>query len=132
MCVIDFSCNWRQKELIPANESTISIELLNVNKKLFLRAKIWGVAGNHEQIVLSHSDSSLPNKKTDYLFYTSKIFYKVVNEKNISIYAPGSSISEPANKLPYVTLKVLKTADEVRDYNTNYEKYGLKRFSIYD
>jgi hypothetical protein len=127
-----FYRNWRKEEFMPAKENTISINLGNESRPLFLRAKIWGVAGNHEQIILSQSNNNVPNKTDDYIFYTTEIFYKVGNDNTVIIYAIESSISEPVNKIPNVTVKGLKTADEIRNYNTNYQKYGLKRISVYE
>lgn len=110
-----------------------TIKLVNIdNRSLFLRARMWGVSGNHEEIVLSKSESSLSNKADDYIFYTSEVFYKIENDKNVILYAPESSIIEPLNRIPNVTIRVLKTADEIIDYHNNYQKYGLKRISIYD
>lgn len=127
-----FYRNWRKEEFMPAKENTISINLGNESRPLFLRAKVWGVAGNHEQIVLSQSNNNVPNKTDDYIFYTSEVFYKVGNDNTVIVYATESSISEPVNKIPNVTVKGLKTADEIRDYNTNYQKYGLERISVYE
>jgi len=127
-----FYRNWRQEEFIPAKENMTSIKLGNTNQPLYLKAKVWGVAGNHEEIVLSQSDSNLPNKTNDYIFYTSEVFYKVESDINVIVYAPESLISEPVNKIPNVTIKGLKTADEIKDYNNNYQKYGLQRISIYE
>lgn len=127
-----FYRNWRKEEFMPAKENTISINLGNESRPLFLRAKVWGVAGNHEQIVLSQSNNNVANKTDDYIFYTSEVFYKVGNDNTVIVYATESSISEPVNKIPNVTVKGLKTADEIRDYNINYQKYGLERISIYE
>jgi hypothetical protein len=124
-----FYRHWRQEELIPSKEDKTSIKLGNTNQLLYLKARIWGVAGNHEEIVLSLSGSNLPNKTNDYIFYTSEVFYKVEGDSSIIVYAPESSISEPVKKLPNVKTKGLKTADEIMDYHNNYQKYGLRRMS---
>lgn len=129
--VIWFYQNWRQEEFMPAKENMTSIKLDNINKPLYLKARIWGVAGNHEEIVLSESDSSFSNKTNDYIFYTSEIFYEVGNDGKVIVYAPESLVSEPINKMPNVIIKGLKTADEIRDYSVNYKKYGLQRVSVY-
>lgn len=131
VAAIWFYQNWRQEEFMPAKENMISIELGDTNKPLYLKARIWGVAGNHEEIVLSVSDSSFSNKANDYIFYTSEIFYKIGNDGNVIVYAPESLVSEPVNKMPNVIIKGLKTADEIRDYSVNYKKYGLQRVSVY-
>lgn len=126
-----FYCNWRKEEFTSTKENTIAINLENDSNPLFLRAKVWGVAGSHEQIVLSQSNNKVPNKTDDYIFYTSEVFYKVENNNTVIVYANESSISEPVNKIPNVKVKGIKTADEILDYETNYKKYGLKRISIY-
>lgn len=123
--------NWRKEEFISTKEKTILINLGNDSNPLFLRASAWGIAGNHEQIVLSQSNNNLPNKAYDYIFYTSEIFYKVENDNTVIVYAVESSISEPVNKIPNITIKGLKTANEIQDYSNNYQKYGLERISIY-
>lgn len=130
--VIWFYRDWRQEEFMPAKENMTSIKLGNANRPLYLKAKVWGVAGNHEEIVLSQSNSNLPNKANDYIFYTPEVFYKVESNSNVIVYAPESLISEPEKKIPNVTIRGLKTADEIKDYNNNYQKYGLERISVYE
>jgi hypothetical protein len=127
-----FYFNCGKDQVIPEKEKTRSILLKNEGKPLFIRAKVWGIAGNHEQIVVSQSNNKLPDKTKDYIFYTSEIFYKVGKDNNVIVYAAESSISEPVNPIPNVTIKGLKTYDEINEYTTNYRKYGLKRMSVYD
>lgn len=117
--------------VLETREKTEILTFAN-GKKIYVRAKVWGVAGTHEQIVLSQSNNNVPNKTDDYIFYTSEVFYKVGNDNAVTVYAIESSISEPANKIPNVTVKGLKIADEARDYNINYKKYGLERISVYE
>lgn len=80
---------------------------------------------------MSLSDSNLPNKTDDYIFYTSEVFYKVGNDNTVTVYASDGSIREPVNKIEKVVIKGLKTVDEIRDYNKNYKKYGLEIVSVY-
>jgi hypothetical protein len=124
--------NWGKDEVIPEKEKTRCIRLGNEGAPLFIRAKVWGIAGNHEQIVVSQSNNKLPDKTNDYIFYTSEIFYKVGKDNNVIVYATESSISEPVNTIPNVIIKGLKTYDEINEYKTNYQKYGLERMSVYD
>ena len=56
---------------------TISVRIGSDSNVLYLTAKIWGIAGDHEQIVLSKSKDSSPNHIVDYIFYAPEIFYKV-------------------------------------------------------
>jgi len=109
---------------------TISVRIGSDSNALYLRAKTYGIAGNHEQIVLSKSKDNIPNHKVDYIFYYPEIFYKVV-DTIIYIYAPSSGISEPIEKIPNVVIKGLKSYDEIKDYNNHYSSYGLERISVY-
>ena len=109
---------------------TISVRIGSDSNELFLKAKIYGIAGDHEQIVLSKSKDCIPNHKVDDVFYAPEIFYKVV-DTIIYIYAPYSSISEPIEKIPNVVIKELKSYDEIKDYNNHYSSYGLERISVY-
>jgi len=113
-----------------SQEETFYIRVGGDSNSFYLKTKAYGIAGDHEQIVLSKSRNSVPTHKDDYFFYTTQIFYKV--EKNILyIYAPKSSISEPIMKAPNVIIKELETYDEIRDYSNHYSSYGLERISIY-
>ncbi len=118
-------------EGLNGTEKTITINLRDEGSPLFLRAKVWGIAGNHEQIVLSQFNNDVPNKTDDYIFYTDEIFYKVENNTLI-VYAAYSSISEPVSKIPNVIVKALKTGEDILDYSANYQKYGLERIRTYD
>lgn len=127
-----FYQKWSNEEFISTKETMKLIKLGNTNTPLFLKAKIWGVSGNHEEIILSQSDSNLSNKNKDYIFFVSEVFYKVEKDNNVILYAPESAISEPIIKMSNVTIKGMKKADEIRDFSLNYKKYGLKRISVYE
>lgn len=129
--IVWYYYHWRQEDFIPSTENVITINLSNRSKPLFLRAKIWGVSGNHEEIVLSESNKPVADKIRDYIFYTSDVYYKTEDNGTLTLYAPGSSISEPANRFSNVIVKSLKSTDEMKDYEVNYQKYGLKKISVY-
>ena len=126
--------HWRQEDLMPSKENVVTINFGNVNKPVFLRAKIWGVSGNHEEIVLSELNKPVADKTIDYIFYTSDVYYKTEDNGTITLYAPESSISEPVNKFSNVIVKVkgLKSTDEMKEYEANYQKYGLNKISVYE
>lgn len=128
--ICQISRDLERLDTIPKTE-TVSVRIGNDSNAFYLMAKVWGIAGNHERIVLSKLKDSIPDHKVDYLFYTSEVFYKVENNI-ICIYAPESSISEPIEKSPNVKIKGLKTSDEIMDYNTHYSSYGLERISVYE
>lgn len=118
---------------MPAKENAVIINLESTDNTVYLRTKVWGISGNHEEIVLSESNNPISNKTVDYIFYTSDVYYKAEGN-TITIYAPESSISEPIKKFSSVTVKVkgLKSIEEMKDYETNFKKYGLVKISIYD
>lgn len=120
---------WRQEDFIPSTENVIAINLKGTSNPVFFRAKIWGVSGNHEEIVLSESNKPITDKERDYVFYTSDVYYKTEEIGTITLYAPESSISEPVNKFSNIIVKIkeLKSTDEMNDYEMNYRKYGLKK-----
>lgn len=117
---------------MPTRENIITIKLEQVEKPIYIKAKNWGIAGNHEEIVLSASDTNITNKENDYVFYTNEVYYKTDKKQSITLYAPESLISEPKNKLPNVTVSLvgLKNADEIKDYSLNYKKYGLEKITF--
>jgi hypothetical protein len=132
ICGIICSCGDRKDEkTILSTEKNIAISLKNKSDTIFLKAKIGGVAGNHEEISLSRTNGNRSDKNVDYIFYTSEVFYKIENDSAITLFAPESSINEPEVTMPGIIIKGLKNADEIDDYRLNYRKYNLNRISIY-
>lgn len=117
------------------NEAVVSFDELN--EKVYFRAKAWGLAGNHEEIIISTSPIEKTRgalKGVDFIFYTTEVYYKKQGD-TLLVYAAASSIVQPTAKL-YTQISIvpmgLKTNDEVQDYEMNYKKYGLTRLSVYN
>lgn len=114
------------------------ISFADSEDKLYLSARAWGLAGNHEEIVLSNvklsDDHKSYSKQNCYIFYTSSIYYKIEDGKNLVVYVNQNSVSEPTNFISDIKIKFkdLKTAKELQDYAENYDKYGLVKVSIFD
>lgn len=123
---------WGKEDLMPAREKIITITLDRVEIPIYIKAKNWGIAGNHEEIVLSMSNANISNIESDYIFYSNEVYYKTDNVQVITIFAPESSISEPLNRFtnPEVKIIGLKNYDEIKDYALNYQKYGLKKIAF--
>lgn len=118
-----------EEENIWLLKKTEIINLPNGNKTVYIEARIWGLAGNHEEIRLSLCKDVHPaDKLNDYIFYTREVYYKVENDSILTVYA-SRHLNEPINKIPNVLVKTFKNSDEIIDYEKNYEKYGLKRVS---
>ncbi len=125
---------WRKEEIIPRREKIITLNLEKVERPIYIKAKNWGLLGQHEEVVLSMSNTNVSNKENDYIFYSNEVYYKTDGIKTITIFAPESSISEPLNKFttPVVKIKGLKNSSEMRDYAINFQEYGLKKIAFDD
>lgn len=70
----------KEKDLMVSskiNQNIVDFEELN--EKAYFTAKAWGIAGNHEEIILSTSPLIGDRKylkDRDYIFYTSEVYYK--------------------------------------------------------
>lgn len=115
------------------NKNIERILIFNTVDSIYISARTWGLAGNHEEIVFSETSISPNEKEKQYIFYTDEVFYKSDNS-SLVIYAPKSGIKESIIPFKNIEVKIkgLKTADEIRDYSINYEKYGLSKISIFE
>ena len=88
----------------------------DMDKKIFVNAKSWGISGNHDEITLSEREKTVPDKNMDYIFYTSEIFYKIESGGRLIIYAPKDAVSEPLKKFKDVVVVInrLTTAEEIK------------------
>lgn len=117
------------------NEYVINYDELN--QKINIRAKAWGLAGNHEEITLclSPRDEQTSSSSDDCIrFYASEIYYKKAGSDSLLVYVDASAVpKDHKNFLGPIKIVVteLKNGDEVLDYATNYEKYELSKATIY-
>lgn len=129
----------QKKDINNMIASTQEIILPEIQKKLYWNVRIWGISGNHSEIVLSSGLIDAKNweydKSRHYVFYTSEIYYKVVNSNTIVVYAPTSSIGQvPVNhNLDSIIVNIieLKSYDEVEKYSRNFKNYGLLKVSAF-
>ncbi len=122
------------KPLIKNEEIVFS----DLDDKLYLRAMSWGVAGNHNEVIISNSPINPIDRKSekeaDFIFYTTEIYYKKQSSDTLLVYAEGSSIGKnPKGYLGKVKVVInpLKTYNDSKEYAENYAKYGLKKLSAY-
>lgn len=52
---------WRKEEFLPAKENMITVNLEQVVRPVYIKAKNWGITGNKEGIVLSLSNTKVSN-----------------------------------------------------------------------
>lgn len=130
--VITIACKkfFKEDEILPTNEKALVLKFSN-GEKVYVRAKVWGVSGNHQEIVFSENPITIPNKDKDYIFYTDEVLYKI-DKNSLSIFAPQSGKNIP--KLLFSNIEVifkgLKNSAEISDYSMNYKKYGLEKISV--
>ena len=126
-----FYCYNSSQNLKMTSEVKMILSFDDMDKKIFVNAKSWGISGNHEEITLSEREKTLPDKNMDYIFYTSEIFYKMESGGRLIIYAPKDAVSEPLKKFKdVVVINRLTTAEEIKEYNKHFRKYGLKKISM--
>jgi hypothetical protein len=122
---------------VPSTTNEYVIAFEELNSKLYIRAKSWGMSGNHKEILLSSfplEENKQCSKDECFVFYASEIYYKKEGTDTLLIYAGASAISEaPKNFSTPIKIKQieLKNYDEVKDYEINYKKYGLSKVSVY-
>ena len=128
LCVLVFVLSCKDVSEINADEQVFTINFEDAPSFYF---KTTAELFSYEEISLTKTKKqSITDKKTDYIFYSSEIFYKQVSD-TIIIYAPRGAISEPVEKFSEITVIINKLADydEVKDYNINYKEYGLDKVS---
>jgi hypothetical protein len=121
------------KKSLNSNSIIKEIKLRN-DSFFYLKTKVWGVSGNHTEIILSEKSSDTYSKEQDIVFYTDIIFYKVsLNQDTLIIYVDASSISTSkrnfSNKIKIIELKEF---DEINYYRKNYKELNLVKYSVYD
>ena len=113
----------------PVNYQTIYFPTANTN--IYSVAHIWGITGGSAEVQLCSGPYGLGKRdRIDdcVAFHTERIYYKKDGPTSLLIYAPSSSI--PPNVKDSVgqiniSVKGLKTFDEIKDFEQNFENYGL-------
>jgi hypothetical protein len=117
------------------NEYVVDFDSLG--EKIYIRAKAWGLAGNHEEIILSNEP--IKNRHLEYFYdkqfiflSMTELFYKKINADTLEVYADYKS-KEPPKFQSKVKIKQIefKDIDNASDMKTNPEKYGLTRVTVY-
>jgi hypothetical protein len=118
----------RSSSGVNTEESMIdSLDFLNSKVKIYLTARAWGIAGNHEEIRI-FGKQTLDSIN----LYTSEVYYKKAANDSLIVYVPQSAIpSDVKENIGEVEVHLisLNTQAEVMDYSSNYSKYGLIRIS---
>lgn len=117
-------------------QSESVLDFGEMNQKVKIEARVWGVAGNHEEISIfqiNETDSDSVNVKQT--FYTTELFYRKLGQDTLQIFASSSSYKEEVlHTIGNVILDInpIIGYDQVRAFNSKYKEMGLKRISVYD
>ena len=84
----------------------VKFEVINGESKeiLYVKYRKWGVAGNHEEIVISPYRDSLANPETDYIISDGNKLYLDNSHKKVIIIIPKEYIPEPKTK--YINFEI--------------------------
>ena len=107
-----------------------SLDFSTTSGRIYLSARQWGIAGNHEQIDIWGSKSS-----DTITLFTSEVYYRKAGRDSMIVYAAQSSIPARVNNaIGEITVHIigLNTQNEVLDYSANYRGYGLAKLSALD
>ena len=117
--------------------SNNTIEFKQLNEIIYIRTKLWGISGNHSEILLSNA--LIKNVHNEYMVdkqYTykdcSEIYYQKKGLDSLIIYVDHIS-NIPKNMETQIIISQIKleNAKEIQDYSKNYGSYGLTKISVY-
>jgi len=131
--LLTISCKINNNEVSePISKDKVVKLSFNNDEKLFFKTNMHGITGNHQQIVLTEERDRVYDKDKDYIFYSSEIYYRKTGDSLI-VFAPECCFLEPNSKKnkTMISVKGLKNASEIDDYENNYAKYKLERLSVY-
>ena len=99
--------------------------------EIYTIAHRWGLTDDHEEVRLCprpYAFGGTDQSSECAVFHTARIFYKKVGPNGLQIYAPSYSISPDIRSSVgqiRIGVKPLKNFDEIRDFEQNFENYGL-------
>lgn len=114
-------------------ESRDTIEFPEINSRLILEARAWGIAGNHEQTRIM-PEGALSDSSNTQFFATAEIFYRKEGKNTLVIYAPSSSLINQLDSIGPVKIRIvpLLNRDSLVNLGRTYAGRGYMRLSAYD
>lgn len=112
----------------------VKVRFQQLDETLYIEPRAWGLAGNHEQILIkTDSTKRAYDQGQDYAFVSDEIYYRHTADSLI-IYAPSDAIMPPPaqwRSKVVVFCNGLEDYDKVMEYRKNFTQYGLQRVSVY-
>jgi hypothetical protein len=116
----------------PPNEYVIPFE--EVGETIYIRARGWGLAGNHQEIIVSNSPivEVEPDKEHQVVYLdNTELYFKKVGSDTLEIHA-GMLSELPKGFSSNVRINQIKLDPlQARTYAEHYKEYGLSKASIY-
>jgi hypothetical protein len=111
------------------------IDFPDLKETIYAEASMWGLTGDHMQILISRSTPTTGRKydsTVDYVFYEPTIYYKQETD-TLTIYsASPSNVPKKFDSSVRVKQVQINGYDEAKKYEKNYEVLGLKKITVYD
>lgn len=87
--------------------NSVKFEVIDGDLKetLYVKFRAWGLAGNHEEIVISPYKDSLYNPETDYIINGVTELYLDNSHKKVELIIPQENITEPITKYSNFVIK---------------------------
>ena len=99
--------------------------------KIYTTAMVWGITGNYEEVKLCSEPFQFGKvDQTDpcIAFHTNRIFYKKDGPAGLQVYVPIWAVPPDAKNVIggiQVSVKELEDLDSFKNYEHNFEEYGL-------
>jgi hypothetical protein len=101
-------------------------------EKVYIRARSWGLVGNHQEIIIAASPINNRHleyfPETQFIFLdSSDLYYKKLNADTLLVYADSVSNTPPhfSSRVRVKQVELIK--DEIGEYAAKYKEYGLTR-----
>lgn len=131
-CCLHYGCADGDNKIGKAMHKDYKIEF--ESDTIYVKASMWGLTGNHIQIVFS--PYSLESKSYDrslcFTFFEPTIYYRK-NRDTLELY-PTIKADIPKGFLPHIIIKqiVINKLDDINRYKLKYREYGLEKISVYE
>lgn len=131
LAVIVLAFLWCAYTRLPDYKATISkVEIYsnNLDERIFIKEKVWGVSANHRVIVVSKSPENdfQPNENCEYVFKGSlPFFYKFEND-TLNLYVRRKSTVPEKLSTNIQINQIVLSNPEMMALMDNYGEKGLK------
>jgi hypothetical protein len=120
----------------------VEVKRLNyktLNQQVYLRARTWGLAANHDEITISQypfRPKDRSNRSGDIVLYSDEVFFKLVGGDSLLLYINASAIGKGTKAYSLIgNVKVIiypvHGYCDTLDIKNNYARIGLERLSTF-